>query len=170
MKNSGGGICKDPEGQGKRCTADSTGYTCLTGCKVQMQRGGSKNLDASAWEPGGWGVFLPRPQGPQEASQTGREMFPPEEGLPVMPPQRVHGRGRRAKSSARRLWRQYQQGEPEMTPEASQESREVRDARGTPRLQDSGLVSCSPQRPVPPPQGLTCQRSRMTPLKPLRSG
>lgn len=122
MKNSGGGIGKGPEGQGKGCTMNSTGYTCLTGCEVQMQRGGSKNLDTSALGHrgrcvcGGGGV-LPRPLGATEASQAGREILQPEEGLPAMPPRRVHGRGAGPRVQLGGCGDSTRRREPEMTPE-----------------------------------------------------
>lgn len=60
---------------------NSTGSTCFTGCQVQMQRGGSKNLDTSALGHGGRG-FLPWPLGATRGFSGGERGAPTRGGAP----------------------------------------------------------------------------------------
>lgn len=73
------------EAKGVPWRGDGVGYTCFTEYRVQMQRGGSENLDTPlplAWDTcRGRGRFLSQSLGDTGGFSGGREMLQLEEGF-----------------------------------------------------------------------------------------
>lgn len=144
---------------------NSTGYTCFTGCQVQTQRGGSKNLDTSALGHGGrgWGVSALATGGHKRLLRRGERCSNWRRGSPRCHQGGSVGGGAGPRDQLGGCGDGTRRREPEMTRGRSGGEGSER-CKGNPSTPSRTRAWC------PVGHRDLCLHPRVTPLEPLRSG